>query len=229
MMILKRIFFIAVALLSVASTNVMAGIANVDSFVVSQLNIAPDSCLNLQSVHSYGIVTGTPYYPIPTPFSTIETYIKNGYAGGEWNGLGGINSSVAAADPLQVTGLALISGQVCLEWGMMSSFQGHTIQPEDSLIRYTYYGDANLDGVVNQDDRFFIDWAFWSGGPEAGYAGWSWGDFNYDGMIDSTDYAILDYVDSLNLPPIGTVPEPSTIVMLFSLALGGLLWWRRRA
>ena len=44
-------------------------------------------------------------------------------------------------------------------------------------MKYTYYGDANLDGAVDGADYQQIDNGF--GG---GLTGWSNGDFNYDGV-----------------------------------------------
>src|SRR6185437_16636918 len=55
------------------------------------------------------------------------------------------------------------------------------------LIRYTYSGDADLNGSVNGDDYFRID---------AGYAshavGFSNGDFDDNGRIDADDYFLID-------------------------------------
>ena len=55
------------------------------------------------------------------------------------------------------------------------------------LVKYTYIGDANLDGIINGDDYFAID---------AGYAaqstGYAHGDFDYNGRIDADDYFAID-------------------------------------
>jgi hypothetical protein len=81
----------------------------------------------------------------------------------------------------------------------------------------TTYGDANLDGIV--DDLDFDIWLMNAGttiqGPE-----WSLGDFDGDGSIGSADYNIL-------LGGGSPVPEPATLV---SGALAVLLngRWRRR-
>ena len=50
----------------------------------------------------------------------------------------------------------------------LTSFAGQSVQKGDILCRYTYFGDANMDGVVNADDYFLIDSAFLcQGGPLA--------------------------------------------------------------
>jgi hypothetical protein len=55
------------------------------------------------------------------------------------------------------------------------------------LVKYTWDGDANLDGVVNADDYFQID---------SGYItqakGYQNGDFNYDDIINADDYFLID-------------------------------------
>ena len=57
----------------------------------------------------------------------------------------------------------------------------------DVLIKYTYFGDANLDGTLNGADYQQIDMGF-----GMGLTGWQNGDFNYDGVINGADYALLD-------------------------------------
>jgi hypothetical protein len=226
-MMSKKVLYIAAALLVVASTSAMAASVTLNNFNVAQLSIGPIDYLNLNSTASYGIVSGTMITPNPTPYSTIYNYVKNGYAGGAWNGVGGINSSVAAANPLHVTALAVAKGEVLINDLGITTFYGHTIKTADSLIRYTYYGDANFDGVVDYSDYAMIDFAYQNGGPAAGYFGWVWGDFNYDGAIDEIDLANFNYVDSLHLPPIGTVPEPTALVLLVAGAIS-LVFIRRR-
>ena len=65
-----------------------------------------------------------------------------------------------------------------------------SVASTDVLLKYTYGGDANLDGVVNGDDYSRIDSYF----PQqsALTIGWLNGDFNYDGVVNGDDYAIID-------------------------------------
>jgi hypothetical protein len=57
----------------------------------------------------------------------------------------------------------------------------------DVLVKFTYYGDANLDGKVDGTDYSRID---------SGYltkaTGWYNGDLNYDGVVDGSDYTLMD-------------------------------------
>ena len=55
------------------------------------------------------------------------------------------------------------------------------------LVRYTYYGDANLDGKVDGGDYSRID-----NGYLQQLTGWYNGDFNYDNAIDGSDYTLID-------------------------------------
>src|SRR5205814_7490697 len=63
-----------------------------------------------------------------------------------------------------------------------------TVSGSDTLVMYTYGGDANLDGKINVDDYGHID----SNVVLAGVSGWFNGDFNYDGKINVDDYGIID-------------------------------------
>ena len=63
---------------------------------------------------------------------------------------------------------------------------GQTITGTDTLVMYTYGGDANLDGKINVDDYIKID-----SGIAAGLKGWSNGDFNYDGKVNIDDYTTV--------------------------------------
>jgi hypothetical protein len=105
-------------------------------------------------------------------------------------------------------------------------------------VKYTYYGDANLDGVVDGSDYTKID-----NGYHNKLTGWANGDFNYDGVIDGSDYTLIDNsfntqggslassIAELVAGPTGqlgsptTVPEPTTFGVL---AAGATLARRKR-
>jgi len=65
---------------------------------------------------------------------------------------------------------------------------GQTVTGSDTLVMYTYGGDANLDGKINVDDYGHIDSSI-----PIGLTGWINGDFNYDGKINVDDYGIIDF------------------------------------
>jgi len=66
-------------------------------------------------------------------------------------------------------------------------FRGNVGQQQRRACKYTYFGDANLDGKVDGSDYSLVD---------SGYgnhrSGWDNGDFNYDGVVDGSDYTLLD-------------------------------------
>jgi hypothetical protein len=67
-------------------------------------------------------------------------------------------------------------------------WDGDVVDATAVIIKYTYAGDANLDGVIDGGDYGIID-NFVQMPDAFGYAN---GDFNYDGVIDGGDYGIID-------------------------------------
>ena len=123
-----------------------------------------------------------------TLYSTISSYLFTGRAGGAWNGKR-INSSTAAADSSRNTGLgAIINDSGDGITPIYATFDGEPVDVNSILIKYTWNGDANLDGVVNADDYALIDAGF-----AAQQFGYSSGDFNYSGgSPNSDDYFLID-------------------------------------
>jgi hypothetical protein len=112
--------------------------------------------------------------------SQIDSLLASGYNNGAWNGTG-IISSTAAADGSHLT-------TVGAGTGLTAIFDGITPGASDVLLRYTYYGDANLNGIVDGSDYSLEDFAALNG--LSGATGWV--DFNYDGVINGSDYTLLD-------------------------------------
>ena len=115
----------------------------------------------------------------------------------------------------------------------LGAFDGTLPGASDILVKYTYYGDANLDGKVDGSDYALID-----NGYNKHLTGWYNGDFNYDGVIDGSDYTLIDNAfntQSANLSTngmiadstsqIAAVPEPAAAVGV--LAIAGLVLRRR--
>ena len=84
-------------------------------------------------------------------------------------------------------------------------------------------GDANLDGVVDDRDASILgdNW------PKSSGATWGMGDFNGDHRVNDADAAILAaHWNERLAEAAGSVPEPSTAVLLLG-ALASVLVWRR--
>jgi hypothetical protein len=113
---------------------------------------------------------------------TITSALKAGFNAGNgyWNGTTGIISTAAAGDTRYLTTLASRQGDG-------TPFDGINTTTSDVLVKYTDYGDADLNGSVDGADYHQIDNGFGSH-----LTGWGNGDFNYDGIIDGSDYALID-------------------------------------
>ena len=162
---------------------------------------------------------------------------------GNWQGTKGVTSSSAAAAGNTALGMELNNdgnGNT-----LVDTFEGQTVSNTDVLVKYTFAGDANLDGTVNGSDYTLIDNGF-----NSGMSGWRNGDFNYDGSINGDDYMLIDNAFNTEgntifsaVPAAPTemiasdtdqvageltsVPEPGSVVLL-SFSVAGLLGKRRR-
>ncbi len=115
----------------------------------------------------------------------------------------------------------------------LTSFAGQTVDDTNLLVKFTYGGDANLDGQVDISDLGALATAWQTSNV------WTGGDFDYSGFVDISDLGILATNWQLGVgSPLGpsfdealaavglsgvTVPEPSAIV-----ALAALTGFRRR-
>ncbi len=125
----------------------------------------------------------------------VDSQIKLGYNGGLWNGASGIISTSAPSSHY-LEGIGAINNVNGTGVQLYQTFDGQTAASTDVLVRYTYVGDANLDGRVDGSDYANIDSAFNFNKTHLTnpLTGWFNGDFNYDGAIDGSDYTLLDNV-----------------------------------
>ncbi len=176
--------------------------------------------------------------------ANIFSQIAQGYNSGHWNGTAGLTSSAAAAT--NNTALGYEQNKTSSGGVFYSSFDGVSgLTTSDVLVKYTYFGDANLDGVVNGSDYTLIDNGF-----NNNLTGWHNGDFNYDGVVNGDDYTLIDNsfntqgaslagasaapaeMIAVNTSQIAggsssAVPEP-TVLTLLGVGSLGLLGRRRR-
>jgi hypothetical protein len=120
-------------------------------------------------------------------YDGIAGLIATGRNGGSWDGLGGIVSSSATS--INALGVGEASAILGPSGGM---FSGESVDGSAVLVKFTYGGDATLDGKVNIDDYTKID-----SGTAAGINMWVNGDFNFDGKINIDDYVLIDGIVSL--------------------------------
>jgi autotransporter-associated beta strand protein len=111
----------------------------------------------------------------------------------------------------------------------------------DVLVKYTYFGDADLNGVVDNT----TDYDLWSNGfinpTLAATNGWLYGDFDFSGIVDNTtDYDLwstgfVHQGSALVGAPaaqtattdLQTVPEPSGLILAMA-GLSGIVVLARR-
>jgi hypothetical protein len=241
-MISKRVLIIAACLLVVSATGAMAAVVNTGDFTVFNLNIGASDLLNLNLgdpgtpsvplVTSHGVILApTVAHPTPTTYNQMNTYLAAGFGGGTWSGTGGIQSSPAAA-LAGPTGVGILSG-FDYQNTNGSTFYGHTVDAADTIVKYTYAGDLNLDGVVDDSDAFmFINYYLQDGGGSTidTPGNYGNGDLNFDGVINDADaFMFINQYPSaeLGFPALNVgqyaaagaasamaVPEPSTVVLL---------------
>ena len=181
--------------------------------------------------------------------STINTSVAAGFKGGAWNGstAGAITSTSAGSNSSHLTALGTIQNSVNgLPTGatLYATFAGQSgLTSTDVLVKYTYYGDADLNGKVDGTDYSRID-----NGLLQHLTGWYNGDFNYDGTVNGSDYTLIDnafntqgavVASAVSSPLAGStaqlagsgsnsaVPEPTTLSLLVISSVGTLRRRRR--
>jgi hypothetical protein len=123
-------------------------------------------------------------------YDGVAGMIQRGQNGGTWDGKGIVTDRSEAQAGLTTLGLGEAAEVLGIAPGDTAVWSGVTVDGTTVLVKYTYAGDANLDGVINADDYANIDFYANSPGAPAGYL---FGDFNYDGFINADDYALIDF------------------------------------
>ena len=118
----------------------------------------------------------------------VDSLLADGLSGGDYGLNGnGITSDFAANNSEHNTYLGSLLNNYYEGTPYYTSFDGQSAVNTDILIKYTYFGDANLDGKINTSDVTVTDNSYNSGIP-----GWASGDWNYDGLLNSSDVTLYD-------------------------------------
>jgi hypothetical protein len=221
-----------------AIATILSPSNQVNRTVLDLGSLSIDSTSNLDLGSNDAVIQNANASTAVATLASITALVKQGYNAGKWNGSGGIISTAAAANTNHLTAIGVIVNDNGNGIPIYSSFDGTSdANPDtDVLLKYTYYGDANLDGHVDGSDYSRIDNGFLNH-----LTGWANGDFNYDGVIDGSDYTLIDNAFNTQGASLGNgtttaviatptaqlaaVPEPSTLAVLF---LAGAILCRRR-
>jgi len=85
-----------------------------------------------------------------------------------------------------LTTLAVVSGSEYLALGN-STLDSAPVVAGDTIVRRSYLGDANMDGVISAADYLALDLGYLFG-----LSGWSHGDFLQNGTVGVGDFAAID-------------------------------------
>lgn len=147
--------------------------------------------------------------------STLSSYIADGLVSSS-----GIYSSTAQTTLGTAVGIVSASAYGAGDSSPPTTFDGMNLISTDVLIKYTYMGDTNLDGVVNSADLAILN-----NGQSHNLAGWQNGDLNYDGHVNADDVALFMLGAARQGAPLTSAPEPA---MLGLLAMPLIACRRRR-
>ena len=197
---------------------------------------------------------GLGWAPSTRQYSGIQGYIQAGlwrdYLANStfWTGIGFYSSTAAVNNNLGDFTLAvgavdnaafgigspLYGTDSALSYPNFLNLTPSQLADTDVLTRLTYYGDADLNGVVDGTDFSFVTVGF-----NNALTGWLNGDFNYDGVIDGTDFTYITVGFNGQGAPLGNgnftgggkggglVPEPGSALLALVGGIG-ILSRRRR-
>lgn len=166
--------------------------------------------------------------------SSLRSAVSSWWNGGGRNGTGlGTSAQIQGLPAAAWTTLAVVPAASSAGFLSLSEWAGLVLDADDILIKYTYLGDTDLNGLVDARDvnRVLHGWS-------AGLVGWSGGDTNYDGVVDGFDYLnVLQALQNQGSPLAtgpgtgSTVPEPCTamisVPILLALTRRNRPWKRR--
>ena len=203
---------------------------NAATSMVSSLSIAGGAApiAKLDLTDNAAVIDYTGTSPVPTVRQQIVAGRGGVGLGKGWNGMG-ITSSNAALDNATYPESRSIgyAENFALPLGPYTTFRGQTVDSTSLIIAFTRTGDANLDGVVNDDDVTIVGAAYAPGVPQPS---WALGDFDYNGFVDDDDVTLLNAFYDPSAPPLNSpaapgaavaaVPEPASLILALVAAVG---------
>jgi hypothetical protein len=185
-----------------------AGELSLDVQFASSVALTTSSRLASLTIANGGIIDTNTHdlivdYSGASPIGTLIEYVNSGRLNADVAGNGGLPAFLAVSEAADL-GLA--------------TFHGFAVDSSTVILKFTYVGDANLDGQVDALDYERIDLAI----GNSGVFGTAQGDLNYDGAVDALDYEQIDLNigNGVGDPLNGAVfiPEPAGLMSLLGVA-----------
>ncbi|MCI0632235.1 MAG: pentapeptide repeat-containing protein, partial [Phycisphaerales bacterium] len=165
-------------------------------------------------------------YGDASPVAAVRERLVSGRGaaggGGTWTGTGISSSTIGSVNGEQAELYSIAyADNTSLPLGPYAMFHGVPVDSTSILVALSRTGDANLDGVVSDDDVTIVGAAYAPGVPQPA---WALGDFDYNGFVDDDDVTLLgafyDPAAALISPSpqmdsvVAAVPEPSSLVLI---------------
>jgi hypothetical protein len=194
------------AVLTVAANQSLAGlnisntarvnIPAANSYLrLNSLTIAPTAALDL---FDNDLIIQSTSASKAALLTTINSYLKTGRASGAWTGFGIRSTTASAANP-RITTLGAVVNDRGNGSPILTQIDGQSTDINTIIIKYTYSGDADLNGLINADDYAFIDAGYANRATAKGFRN---GDFDYSGSINADDFFLIDRAMSAGAAPL---------------------------
>jgi hypothetical protein len=169
------------AALNIAATGAASVPAATNAVIVT-------NALNISGLLDLNDNDAIVFYSGATPMATVRGYINTARAAGAWTGTAGLTSTNAKnAVPKNKTLGAIESAEYKSVFGAGATFDGEALPGNAVLVKFTYYGDTDFNGIVDFDDYSRTDSGF-----NIHKTGWFNGDFDGNGQVDFDDYSLID-------------------------------------
>jgi hypothetical protein len=155
-------------------------------------------------------------YTGASPVATVRAGILSGRGGpglgASWTGMGITSSTAAQTNTSEPESRAVgYAENSALPLGPYTTFRGQAVDTTSVLIAYTRTADANLDGLVNDNDVTVVGATF---APTTAQAQWALGDFDYNGFVADDDVTLLGVfyqpVAGAAVPVVALSPDHAT-------------------
>jgi len=154
---------------------------------ITSLSLDASATLNLTDNALVLDYTGT------SPVASVRAKILSGRGGpgfgASWTGAGISSSAVAQANFADPEAWSIgFAENSALPLGPYTAFRGEGVDDTSVLIALARTGDANLDGLVGDDDVTIVNATY---APGVAQPHWALGDFDYNGFVDDDDVTLL--------------------------------------